>query len=111
MAKNSIQLFTDPETERRLEAVAAKRDIAVAEYCLAAMERQLVEDEQLEGDRSIVAGRSEVDEAFFDSLQALREKISERRSGKPIEVDRMMSHIREERVRFLDRRQTTISRS
>ena len=98
MGRNCIQLFTDPETERRLKAVAAKRDIAVAEYCLAAIERQLVEDEQLEGERSTVAGRTEVDEAFFDSLQALREKICERRSGKPIEVDRMMSQIREERV-------------
>lgn len=97
MGRNSIQLFTDPETERRLEAVAAKRDIAVAEYCLAAIERQLVEDEQLEGDRTTVAGRTEVDEAFFDSLQALQVKISNRRSGKSIEVDRIMSQIREER--------------
>ena len=97
MEEHCIQLFTDPETERRLEVVASKRDVAVAEYCLAAIKRQLVEDEQLEAYRSTGVGRSEVDEAFFDSLKALREKISKRRSGNPIEVDRVISQIREER--------------
>ncbi len=97
MEEHCIQLFTDPETERRLEVVASKRDVAVAEYCLAAIKRQLVEDEQLEDCRPSGADRSKVDEAFFDSLQALREKIRKRRNGKPIEVDRIISQIRQER--------------
>ena len=97
MEPHCIQLFTDPETERRLEVVASKRDVAVAEYCLEAIKRQLVEDEQLEAFRSTGLGRSEVDESFFDSLQALREKIGKRRKGKPIEVDSVISQIREER--------------
>ena len=97
MEEHCIRLFIDPESERRLEVVASKRDVAVADYCLAAIKRQLVEDEQLEDCRPSGAGKSEVDEAFFDSLQALREKISKRRNGKLIEVDRVISQMREER--------------
>jgi hypothetical protein len=97
MDEKCIQLFTDPETEWRIELVAAKRDVAVAEYCLAAIQRQLVEDEQLERYRLDIPGRSGLDEEFFRSLQTLREKIKVRRGGQPIDIYRIMTQMRDER--------------
>lgn len=35
-----IQLYTDPETKRRIELRATKYDVAIAEYCLTAIQRQ-----------------------------------------------------------------------
>ena len=97
MEENCIKLLPDTETERRIELVAVKRDVTVAEYCLAAIQRQLAEDEQLERFRLDIPGRSGVDEEFFRSLQALREKTKVRREGQPIDVDRIMTQMRDER--------------
>ena len=72
-----IQPSTDPDNEKQTETDASRHDEAAAR-------------------------RAQVDEAFFDSLQALREKISRRRNGRPIDVDRIISQIRQERDNAFD---------
>ena len=72
-----FQLSTDSDTERQTESDASNRDEAASSV-------------------------AQVDEAFFDSLQALREKISKRRNGRPIDVDRIISQIRQERGNAFD---------
>lgn len=92
-----IKLYTDPDTKRRIELRAAKYDVAIAEYCLTAIQRQLEEDELLETYRVDIPGTSGLDERFFSSLQELQEKIKVRRRGQPIDIDRIMSKMRDER--------------
>ncbi|MDE0633754.1 MAG: hypothetical protein OXH73_19765 [Caldilineaceae bacterium] len=97
MEEICIQLYTDPETKRRIELRATKYDVAIAEYCLTVIQRQLEEDELLETYRVDIPGTSRLDERFFSSLQALQEKIKVRRGGQPIDIDRIMSEMRDER--------------
>ena len=48
MNKRRIQVYSDPETKRRIELAAAKKQTSVTEYCLAAIEQQLADDDMLE---------------------------------------------------------------
>ena len=48
MTRQCIQVYTDPETKRRVELAAAKHEISVTEYCFEAIQQQLAEDDLLE---------------------------------------------------------------
>lgn len=96
MAKKRIQVYTDEETKRRIELAAAKQDIAVTAYCLAAIIQQLIEDDMLEREKIEIPIRQTRDENLIADLRALREEIKARRGGKPIDID-IVNVVREER--------------
>lgn len=97
MEKETIRIHADPETTRRIELAAALNNVAMADYCLTAIRRQLAEDDLLEQHRPEIPVRPKADEKFIRNLQTLREKINARRGGQPIDVDRIMSEMRDER--------------
>lgn len=97
MEKKRIQVYADPETKRRIELAAAKYNVPVTEYCLSAIQQQLADDDLLEEERVMISVKPTLEENFIDSLQALQDKIKARRRGQPIDIDRMMEEMREER--------------
>lgn len=48
MTKKRTQVYADEETKRRVDLAAAKHNVPVTEYCLAAIKQQLAEDDVLE---------------------------------------------------------------
>lgn len=96
MVKKRIQVYTDPETKRRVELAAAKQDVAVTEYCLAAIMQLLDEDDMLEREKVEIAIKPTKGEDLIADLRALREKIKVRRGGKLIDVN-IVRKVREER--------------
>jgi uncharacterized protein (DUF1778 family) len=99
MTKKRIQVYTDAETKRRIELAAAKHDIAVTQYCLAAIVQQLAEDDVLERERiEIPVDPTQTeDEALVADLRALHEEIRTYRDGEPIDVGRELELMREAR--------------
>lgn len=92
-----IQVYTDPETKRRIELAAARLDIPVTQYCLEAIEQRLADEEMLEKEKIEILVKPEKDENLIDDLRALREKILTDRGGKLIDVDRIIEEMRDER--------------
>jgi hypothetical protein len=99
MDKQRIQIYADPAMKRRIELAAAKYQVAVTEYCRQAITQQLADDDVLdEAQITIpVTPTEQTDDTLIADLHTLQEKIKTRRSGKPIDVDRMMEKMREER--------------
>lgn len=96
-----IQVYTDAETKRRIELAAARRDIAVTQYCLEAIRQRLADEEMLEKEKIEIPIRpEEKDENLIADLRALRERILERRGGRPITRD-VLDELRDERDREL----------
>ncbi len=58
--RKRLTLDVDPQFQRRLKARAALQGISMREYCLAAIEKQLTQDEQ-EAGRSLGLRRSHLD--------------------------------------------------
>jgi len=98
MNKKRIQVYADRETKRRIELAAAKHDIAVTEYCLAAIKQQLGEDAVLEEAQIEIQINPTGDTDFIVSLRALQDRIKVRRAGKLIDVDTLLDQTRAERV-------------
>lgn len=96
MAKKRIQVYADEETKRRIELAATKHDVAVTEYCLAAIKQQLVEDDMLEREQIEISIKPIRDNNLIAKLRALRKKIKARRGGRPIQLD-IVGQVREER--------------
>ncbi|MCC9078163.1 hypothetical protein FKZ61_018855 [Litorilinea aerophila] len=48
MERQRIQVYANTEIKRRVELAAAKHNMSVTEYCLAAIQQQLNDDELLE---------------------------------------------------------------
>ncbi len=96
MQKKRIQVYTDPETHRRVELAAARRGVSVTEYCLRAIRQQLLEDEILEAEKVEVRDRPSPGKDVIEELRDLRERIKARRGGKLITVD-ILEQVREER--------------
>ena len=96
--KKRIQVYTDPETKRRIELAAAKYNLAVTAYCLEAIRRQLLEDDVLEREQIEIPIRKPEKDMLAD-LRALREAILADRGGKPLEVDlaALIKQMRKER--------------
>ncbi len=96
MIRTRIQVYTDPATKQRIERAAARRELAVAEYCMAAIEQQLMEDDMLEEAQAVPSSKPVTRDVLAD-LQALRDKILARRRGKLIDVVAAVEQAREER--------------
>lgn len=86
MDRQRIQVYTDPETKRRIELAAAKREMAVTAYCLEAIKRQLLEEAMLE-EEQVEMPPSKPGESMIAELRALREAILAEREGIPLQVD------------------------
>lgn len=86
MAKQRIQVYTDPETKRRIELAAAKHDIPVTEYCLEAIKQQLAEDDMLESEQVTIPVQTDGAD-LISELRALREAILADRGGEVIDID------------------------
>ena len=99
MIKKRIQVYADEETKRRIELAAAKQDIAVTEYCLAAIVQQLAEDDMLEREKIEISIKPTTgkDGNLLADLRALHEEIEAYRGGKLIDVDQELEQMREER--------------
>jgi uncharacterized protein (DUF1778 family) len=99
MTKKRIQVYTDAETKRRIELAAAKHDIAITQYCLAAIVQQLAEDDMLERERVEIPIRPTrgADEALIAGLRALHKEIKAYRGGELVDVDRELEQMRAER--------------
>ncbi|MCW5848470.1 MAG: hypothetical protein KIT87_00015 [Anaerolineae bacterium] len=97
MLRTRIQVYTDPETKQRIERAAAKRELAVTEYCLAAIEQQLIEDNMLEEAQASVSTTPAIETDLLADLQTLRDKIQARRRGQLIDVAAAVEQAREER--------------
>lgn len=91
-----IQVYTDPEMKRRIELAAARRNVAVTQYCLEAISQRLADEEMLEKETIEIPVRPEKDESLIADLRALRERILERRGGRPITRD-VLDELRDER--------------
>lgn len=97
MTKERIQVYADEETKRRVELAAARHDVPVTQYCLAAIEQQLAEDDLLEREQIEIAIKPPEREDLIAELQALHEDILTYRNGEPLDVDRALEAVREER--------------
>jgi uncharacterized protein (DUF1778 family) len=100
MIKKRIQVYADPETKRRIELAAARRDIPVTRYCLEAIHQKLAEDDMLERETVEIPIKQTKGEDLIANLRALREKILASRGGKLISLD-IVEQVREERDREL----------
>lgn len=96
MLRKRIQVYTDPETKRRIELAAAKHDLAVTEYCLHAIRQQLREDDLLEIEKIEIPIRPTANGDLIAELRTLREKIKARRRGRLITLD-IVEQVRGER--------------
>ena len=96
MIKKRIQVYADQETKRRIELAAAKQDVPVTEYCLAAIIQQLAEDDMLEREQVEIPIKPTQGEDLLADLRDLRERIKARRGGRLIQLD-IVHQVREER--------------
>ncbi len=96
MPKQRIQVYTDPETKRRVELAAAKHDVPVTEYCLEAIKQQLAEDDMLESEEVTIPIQTNGAD-LISELRALREAILADRGGEVIDVDQVLEQVRAER--------------
>ena len=98
MSKQRIQVYTDAETKRRIERAAAKHEASMTEYCLAAIEQQLADDDLLEAEQvDIPIKPSHAVAGLIADLRQLRESILADRGGEPINLDALFDELHEER--------------
>ena len=99
MEKQRIQVYANEALKRRIELAAAKYNMPVTAYCLQAITQQLADDDLLEEAQVTIAinPNKQTDETLIADLRALQEKIKKRRGGKPIDLERILEEMREER--------------
>ncbi len=97
MIKERIQVYADKETKRRVKLAAARQDIPVTQYCLAAIKQQLAEDDLLEQEQIEIAIKPPDKDDLIAGLQELHEDILIYRNGEPLDVDQDLETMREER--------------
>jgi hypothetical protein len=98
MNKQRIQVYTDPETKRRIELAAAKHETSVTEYCLAAIEQQLADDDILEREQIDIPVTPILARAqLIADLRQLRERITTDRPGVLIDLDSLFDELHDER--------------
>jgi hypothetical protein len=103
MDKKRIQVYADEETKRRIELAAAQHSVAVTEYCLEAIKLQLSEDDLLDVATVEITLKPARPTDLVADLRALQQEIKVHRKGKPIDVDRVINQLREEREHELSR--------
>lgn len=97
MEKQRIQVYTDPETKRRIELAAMKHDMPVTAYCIEAIRKQLADDDLLSREQIEIAVSSQApDSSLLTDMETLNAKILARRNGKHLEVD-IVEQVRNER--------------
>jgi hypothetical protein len=92
-----IQIYSDPETKRRVEVAAIKSRTSVTDYCLGAIRARLAEDGLLEPDRIEIEFVRPGDDPVMARIRELRLGILEDRHGEGIDVDTIIEQIRAER--------------
>ncbi|MSP12190.1 MAG: hypothetical protein EXR62_04440 [Chloroflexi bacterium] len=97
MGRKRIQVYIDPETKRRIELAAAKRQMAVTEYCLEAIKQQLLKDDMLKADPLEIPVRKTKGADLITDLRSLHARILADRQGEPIDVDTILEQMRDER--------------
>ena len=75
MAKTRIQVYADEETKRRIELAAAKKEIAITQYCLEAIRQQLAEDDMLDREKIEIPIKPTRDKDLIADLRALHKEI------------------------------------
>lgn len=102
MEKTRIQVYAEPILKRRIELAAAKRDMPVTEYCLAAIVQRLAADEVLEAEQVVIDIEPQPYEMLADTVRAIHEEIAVYRQGVPVDVDALIKETRRERDNELD---------
>jgi hypothetical protein len=97
MERKRIQVYADRATKRRIELAAAQHDVAVTEYCLEAIKQQLLEDDLLEAETVEIPIKPARETGLIAELRTQHQEIKAHRRGKPIDVDRVLGQVREER--------------
>lgn len=97
MTKKRIQVYADPETKRRVELAAARRNVPVTEYCLDAIRQRLDEEGVLEQAKIEIPVEPLDNQELLDKLRVLHQDILASRGGKLIDVDQVIDRVREER--------------
>lgn len=95
--KVRIQVYADPRMKRRIELAAAKYDVPVTDYCLAAIVQRLIEDEVLDAEAITIHVSPLRPANPAPSLKILHEKVLEYRHGVPLDIDAMINETRDER--------------
>ena len=95
--KKRIQVYADPETKRRIELAAARRDVAVTQYWLEAVLQQLVEDDMLERELIEIPIKVTTDDDLIADLRTLHAEILAYRGGEPLDIYHELEKMREER--------------
>jgi len=98
MNKQRIQVYTDPETKRRIELAAAKHETSVTEYCLAAIAQQLIDDDMLEPEQiDIPVTPTQIGSDLITNLRQLRARITADCGGESIDLDSLLEELHDER--------------
>lgn len=97
MPKTRIQVYADDEIKRRIELAAAKRHVAVTEYCLDAIVQQLADDAVLDDMEITIPVKARSNEKLYDELIELTDRILAERGGEYIDVDEIIDQVRSER--------------
>jgi hypothetical protein len=89
---STLEITLDAETKQRVEVVAAEKNVSVNDYVMAAVQRQLANDEPIT-DRAQMAQ----DEAIqlVKDMRALRESILAERNGELIDVNAILDLVRD----------------
>ena len=92
-----IQVYADDEMKRRIELAAAKVDLPVTEYCMQAIRQRLMDDDMLERAKIEIFVNPYQQEYQIDRLRTLHARILMNRRGSLIDIDSILSTVREER--------------
>jgi len=98
MTRQRIQVYADGDMKRRIELAAAKYNVPVTEYCLAAIRQQLVDDDVFEQNNVQISVKPTISNELVDALRNLQMQILARRDGNMFDVDDTLAQIREERT-------------
>ncbi len=101
MTKKRIQVYTDPETKRRIDVAAAKYDSSVTEYCFEAIQQRLAEDDLMESEQIEITINPTSNNSLIADLRALHEKIKTERGGELLDIDAIFTELHEAREREL----------
>lgn len=97
MPKKCIQIYVDEGIRRRIELAAAKRNVSITSYCLAAIKQKLAEDDLLERDQIEIATTQRDEDDLIADLQALHAEILAYRGGQLLDINRGLEATRKAR--------------
>lgn len=95
--RKRIQVYTDPETKRRIELAAAKHHASVTDYCFTAIRERLAADDVMEHEHIEIPVRRSHDINLIADLRALRNKMTIARDARSLDLDAIFDDLHEER--------------